>query len=221
VLAIGLGQTEGRRNLNGIGGNPGMLSSVETFISELRTLYAEPIDDLTRFERARPALQKLLEDPELKARAETWPSRTNPDAGYYENLLFYEDPEYGFVINALIKEPGDETPIHDHGDVLTVYGVLTGGETVKRYRRVENGAGPNGEDENIELELLGDHEVSPGYIDFVPPGDIHVEHNGPDRTVGIIVRNGNVGKNLQSWYDAEAGTRKRRYGPTQVPHTLD
>ena len=109
--------------------------------------------------------------------------------------------------------------------MLTVYGVLEGGETVKRYRRVDSGAGgadgAEGDDENIELELLGDHQVAPGYIDFVPPGDIHVEHNGPHRTIGIIVRNGNVGKNLQSWYDTDTGTRIRRYGPKQVPHTLD
>jgi len=199
-----------------------MLASVETFIAELRSLYAEPIDDITRYERARPALETLLADPELKARAESWPSRNDPAAGHYENLLFYEDPDFGFVINALIKEPGEATPVHDHGDVLTVYGVLEGGETVKRYRRVDSGAtGDGGSDENIELELLGDHQVAPGYIDFVPPGDIHVEHNGPHRTIGIIVRNGNVGKNLQSWYDTDTGTRIRRYGPKQVPHTLD
>jgi hypothetical protein len=63
--------------------------------------------------------------------------------------------------------------------------------------------------------------VTLGYIDFVLPGDIHVEHNGPHRTTGIIVRNGNVGKNIQSWYDREIGSRFRRYGPVQVPHTLD
>ena len=139
------------------------------------------------------------------------------------NLLFYEDPDYGFVLNALIKEPGESTPVHDHGEVLTVYGVLAGGETVRRYRRVDAGAGENGgpeADDGIELELIGDHEVAPGYIDFVPPGDIHVEHNGPHRTIGLILRNGNVGKNLQSWYDEDTGTRIRRYGPKQVPHEL-
>lgn len=193
-----------------------MLPSIMKFISHLRDLYSEDLDDLTRYEQIRPALQELLNDPELNERAENWPSRNNPAQGYYENLLFYEDPDYGFVINALIKEPRESTPIHDHGEVLTVYGVLSGGETVRRYRRVDDGLG----DENIELELVGDHEVAPGYIDFVPPGDIHVEHNGPHRTIGIIVRNGNVGKNLQSWYDQPSGTRMRRFGPKQVPHDL-
>ena len=193
-----------------------MLASVETFIGHLRSLYDEDLDDVTRYEKARPALQTLLADPELKKRAETWPSRNDPEKGHYENLLFYEDPDYGFVINALIKEAGEATPIHDHGEVLTVYGVLAGGETVRRYRRTDDGA----DDGKIELEMVGDHEVAPGYIDFVPPGEIHVEYNGPHRTIGIIVRNGNVGKNLQNWYDKSSGTRVQRFGPTQVPHEL-
>ncbi|MGB0632165.1 MAG: hypothetical protein ACPGRZ_15855 [Alphaproteobacteria bacterium] len=200
-----------------------MLPALETFIAEFRALYAEDLDDLERFEKGRPLLETLLADPDLKQRAETWPSRNDPAKGHYENLLFYEDPDYGFVLNALIKQPGEATPIHDHGDVLTVYGVLSGGETVKRYRRVDKGAGQGGDpgaDEGIELELIGEHRVSPGYIDFVPPGDIHVEHNGPHRTIGLILRNGNVGKNLQSWYDEAAGTRIRRYGPSQVAHEL-
>ena len=193
-----------------------MLASVETFIGHLRSLYDEDLDDVTRYERARPALQTLLADPELKKRAETWPSRNDPEKGHYENLLFYEDPDYGFVINALIKEAGEATPIHDHGEVLTEYGVLAGGETVRRYRRTDDGA----DDGKIELEMVGDHEVAPGYIDFVPPGEIHVEYNGPHRTIGIIVRNGNVGKNLQNWYDKPSGTRVQRFGPKQVPHEL-
>ena len=193
-----------------------MLPSVKTFVSRLRELYSLDMDDLTRYERIRPALQELLNDPELTERAKDWPSRNNPAEGYYENLLFYEDPEYGFVINALIKEPEESTPIHDHGEVLTVYGVLSGGETVRRYRRVDHG----GANEGIQLELVGDHEVTPGYIDFVPPGDIHVEHNGPHRTIGIIVRNGNVGKNIQSWYDQASGTRTQRFGPRQIHHEL-
>ena len=200
-----------------------MLPALETFIAEFRALYTENIDDIERFERGRPLLETLLADPDLKDRAKNWPARNDPARGHYENLLFYEDPAYGFVLNALIKEPGESTPVHDHGEVLTVYGVLAGGETVRRYRRVDAGAGENGvpeADDGIELELIGDHEVAPGYIDFVPPGDIHVEHNGPHRTIGLILRNGNVGKNLQSWYDEDTGTRIRRYGPKQVPHEL-
>ena len=196
-----------------------MLPAIENFISEFRCLYALDIDDLERFRQGIPMLENLLFDKELKARSMSWPSRNDPEKGHYENLLFYEDPDYGFVLNALIKEPGEETPVHDHGDVLTVYGVMLGGETVKRYRRIDCGVAED-KDEGIKLEQVGNNQVQPGYIDFVPPGEIHVEHNGPHRTIGLILRNGNVGKNLQSWYDTEAGPRSRRYGPKQVPYEL-
>jgi predicted metal-dependent enzyme (double-stranded beta helix superfamily) len=196
-----------------------MLPALETFIAEFRSLYALDIDDLERFQRGTPLLKALISDPELVTRSANWPSRNDPEKGHYENLLFYEDPDYEFVLNALIKEPGEATPVHDHGDVLTVYGVLKGGETVKRYRRIDPGLADDN-DEGIVLELMGDKQVLPGYIDFVPPGEIHVEYNGPHRTIGLILRNGNVGKKLQSWYDMDLGNRKRRYGPTQVPFTL-
>lgn len=188
-----------------------MLPALQDFIETMRGLYETVGDETERFEKARPHLQALLEDEALKERAETWPSRNDPAKGHYENLLFYEDDEHGFVINALIKEPGEGTPIHDHGKVWTLYGVLKGGETVHRYVRKEDGT----------LDQVGDHQVSPGYIDFVPPGEVHAEYNGPHRTVGIIVRSGNVGKNLQTWYDEKTGERKERYGPKQVAYALD
>ena len=196
-----------------------MLRALEQFISKFRSLYTLDIDDRERFRRGIPLLEILLSDRELKTRSMNWPSRNDPGKGYYENLLFYEDPDYGFVLNALIKDPGEATPVHDHGDVLTVYGVMIGGETVKRYRRIDQGV-TDDTDKGIELEAVGDNQVKPGYIDFVPPGEIHVEYNGPHRTIGLILRNGNVGKNLQSWYDIEAGTRSRRFGPKQVHHKL-
>ena len=45
----------------------------------------------------------------------------------------------GFVVNALVKDPGEQTPIHDHAHTWTLYGVLEGGEKVTRYRRADDG----------------------------------------------------------------------------------
>ena len=193
-----------------------MLPAVQEFIDAMRTLHEEVADVEERWEKARPYLGKLLEDEALIEHSRTWPSRNDPARGHYENLLFYEDPDYGFVINALIKEAGESTPIHDHGEVWTLYGVLRGGETVRRYRRTDDDSDPG----RATLERADTHDVTPGFIDFVPPGEVHAEYNGPRKTVGIIARSGNVGVNPQNWYDEEAGTRVRRYGPTQVPYAL-
>ena len=193
-----------------------MLPAVQDFIDTLRTLYAEEPDVAQRWEKVRPHLGRLLQDPALREHSKTWPSRNDPAKGHYENLLFYEDPDHGFVINALIKQAGEGTPVHDHGETWTLYGVLEGGETVHRYRRTDDDSDPG----RASLEREGEHNVKPGYIDFVPPGAVHAEYNGPTRTIGIIVRSGNVGKNKQNWYDAEAGTRTQHFGPKQVPYEL-
>ena len=134
---------------------PRHAASTRNFHRRFPKLYKKDIDDVDRFERGRPLPEALLADTDLKERGENWPARNDPARGHFENLLFYEDPDYGFVLNALIKEPGESTLIHDHGVVLTVYGVLIGGETIRHYRRVDSGAGEGGEpgsDDGIELE---------------------------------------------------------------------
>ena len=96
------------------------------------------------------------------------------------NLLFYEDPDYGFVLNALIKAPGLKTSVHDHGRSWTLYGVLEGGETVMRLDRIDDGLQVP---EMADIREAGSHEVVPGYIDFRAPWEIHQEHNSNQRTV--------------------------------------
>lgn len=192
------------------------IAAFDDFVASMRALYRAPMDDAQRFERVRPLLEKLLTDAELRRRADDWVAPNDPARGVYRNLLFYEDPDYGFVVNALVKAPGDATPIHDHGPIWTLYGVLEGGERVVRYRRTDDGR----DRDHAALEVEGDHEVRPGYIDFVPPGDIHAEFNGNHRTVGVIVRSGNVGRTEQCWYDGATGRITRRLGPEQVPHPL-
>ena len=104
------------------------LPALSRFIDEMRALYAEPMDPKDRFDKARPLLQTLLSDAELRERSKSWPSGSDHANRDYTNLLFYEDPDYGFAVNALVKDPGEQTPIHDHAHTWTLYGVLEGGE---------------------------------------------------------------------------------------------
>ena len=192
------------------------LPALQAFIDSMREICAEPLEERERFERARPLLDKLLADSDLRERSKTWPSGSDHANRDYTNLLFYEDPDYGFVVNALIKDPGEQTPVHDHAHTWTLYGVLEGGEKVVRYRRVDDGTS----DEKAELELVGEHMVEPGYIDFVPPYEVHAEYNGDRRTIGVIVRSGKVGTFLQNWYDPDTGAIEKNLGPRQVPYDL-
>lgn len=193
------------------------LPALQLFIDEMRALYREGLPDSAHWKKARPLVGRLLGDPVLKERSRAWPSGRDQSKAEYVNLLLYEDPDYKFAVNALVKAPGETTPVHDHAHTWTLYGVLEGGERVVRYRRKDDGRVEG----RCDLECVGDHEVKPGYIDFVPPWDIHAEHNGPHRTVGVIVRSAKVGGFLQNLYRPEQGAVEKFYGPRQVPFELD
>ena len=55
---------------------------------------------------------------------------------------------------------------------------------------------------------------------FVPPGEAHAEYNGPQRTVGVILRSRRLGNFPQNWFDPETGAIQKHLGPEQVPYEL-
>jgi predicted metal-dependent enzyme (double-stranded beta helix superfamily) len=178
------------------------------FIAAMRALWREDMADAERWQRVAGLLPMLLDSAALKESAQSWPP---PPANHprAQNLLFYEDPDHRFVINGLIKRPGDTTPVHDHAHTWTVYSVLEGEERVVRYRRNGNA-----------LEEDGDYHVRPGFIDVVPPRMIHAEFAGPARTVAVIVRSEKVGGFMQGRFDPATGAASEAPGPEQVPYGL-
>lgn len=194
-----------------------MLPAAEEFVQKVREIYQRVDDMEERFAEIRPALQELLKDEELKEASKEWPFRNEPEKGYIENLLFYEDPDYGFVLNSLLKKPHESTPVHDHAHTWTLYGVLRGTETVIRYERTDSGES----EEHADLKEISSHNVEPGYIDFVRPFDIHVEHTGEEPVVGVIFRDQKVGGFLQNYYDKDSGKINKTKGPVQIPYSLE
>ncbi len=146
------------------------------------------------------------------ARSKKWPKCAQAERA--ENLLFYEDPDFGFVINGLVKAPNTRTSIHDHAHNWTLYGVLDGGENIERYKRLDDGSRPDyAEVQNTEHFLVG-----PGDIDLVRPWQIHAEESGDERTVAIIVRAEKAGGFLQGRYDPVNKKYWQGYGPRQIPY---
>lgn len=189
-------------------------TALSRFIAGARSLWAWEPDSEKRWAKLQPLLRELLADPELRARSQEWPARAPHDPP--ENLVFYEDPEFGFVVNGLIKAPGTRTPIHDHAHNWTLYGVLDGSETIERYERVDDGAKP----EYADLRQTGNFRVGPGDVDLVRPWQIHAEESGVGRTVAIIVRAEKPGGFLQGRYDLASKKYSQGYGPKQVPYKL-
>jgi predicted metal-dependent enzyme (double-stranded beta helix superfamily) len=189
-------------------------SAVQQFIAAARQLFAVEKDPEKRWQKMTPLLQALIADPAVKQQSKDWPSCRQSERA--QNLLFYEDPDYQFVINGLIKNPRSRTQIHDHAHNWTLYGVLDGHETIERYERLDDGSKPNFAD----IRQTEHVEVGPGKVDLVAPYQIHAEESGAERTVAIIVRAEKAGGFLQGRYDPANKKYWQGYGPEQIPYEL-
>ena len=191
------------------------LPAAQSLIDEIRTLYTKRLDAAELWKQIELSMRKLLADSVLKERAQEWPA-TVESAPTVRNLLFYEDPDYGFVFNATVRQPNVISSVHDHGEVWTLYGLIEGHETILRYERID-GAIDAG---TAALKLVGRNALGPGDIDVVPPGKIHQEHAGPQRSIAFIVRAKRPGTFKQHYYNPETGAVAVADGPEQVEHAL-
>lgn len=186
----------------------------QKFIDDLRDIWAHEPDMGRRMEKAKPFLAALLRDEDLKARSAHWPSTEGR-----QNLRFYVDEDYGFVINGVVRMPGRTGSVHDHGIVWVLYGVLDGAESLERYKRVDDGSTPS----YAKVAMTSLTTGAQGKVDLVAPHEIHAEQGGPTRSVAIIVRSQRTGEGtvLQKGFDKETGEITERYGPKQVPFELN
>jgi len=193
----------------------GRVSALDRFVEETRAWFAAEADLERRWTGLAPILARLLAEPEVKLAAKGWPYCGRVD-GRASNLLFYEDPDFGFAINGLTKTGAARegvTTVHDHAHIYTLYGVLEGHERVERYERVDDGSRPD----HAELARSADMLVGPGEIDLVRPYEIHTEVTAGERTVAIIVRSQKGGEFLQGRYDLRTHEAMQVLGPRQVP----
>jgi predicted metal-dependent enzyme (double-stranded beta helix superfamily) len=188
------------------------LPAFEKFIQDLRAAWAELPDMKARMKRGQTLLEGLVKDPSMRAASKSWPSTEGR-----KNLLFYEDADYGFAVNGVVRVPGRKGSIHDHAHAWTAYGILDGTETLERFRRVDDGSKQG----YAQLELESVTEGESGKVDLVPPFDVHAEQGGPTRSVAVILRSERVaGKVLQGSYDQEKNTVRRIEGPTNIPYEI-
>ncbi len=186
-------------------------SAFSRFIASTRELFAEEKDLDQRWQRLAPLLRELLADPQVREHSKNWPECAHKERA--ENLLFYEDPDFGFVVNGLTKAPHTRTQIHDHAHNWTLYGVLDGTETIERYQRLDDGSKPD----YVEIRGVSKLRAGPGEVDLVRPWEIHAEASGEERTVAIIVRAEKAGGFLQGRYDPVNKKYWQGYGPIQIP----
>ena len=184
----------------------------EKFIQDLRAAWAEVPDMEARMKKGQQLLEALVKDEGLRQASKSWPSTEGR-----KNLLFYEDPDYGFAVNGVVRIPGRKGSIHDHAHAWTAYGLLDGTESLERFRRIDD----RSQEGHAELELESVTQGTPGKVDLVPPFDIHAEQGGPTRSVAIILRSERVaGKVPQGSYSMEGNLYRQIEGPTNVPYNI-
>lgn len=190
-----------------------MLPAFEKFVSDLRDIWAKYPDDETRMKRAHELMESdLLPDPALREHCKNWPSTEGR-----KNLLFYTDPDYGFVINGVVRVPGRTGSVHDHADGWVLYGLLDGTESLERFKAVES----RKEEGYVKVELVSNTQGQAGKADLVPPYDIHAEQGSDVRSVAVILRSRVlVGEVLQGRYNRETGEYYEGSGPDQIPYAL-
>ncbi len=184
----------------------------EKFIQDLRAAWAEVPDMEARMKKGQQLLEALVKDEGLRQASKSWPSTEGR-----KNLLFYEDPDYGFAVNGVVRIPGRKGSIHDHAHAWTAYGLLDGTESLERFRRIDD----RSKEGHAELELESVTQGTPGKVDLVPPFDIHAEQGGPTRSVAIILRSERVaGKVPQGSYSMEGNLYRQIEGPTNIPYSI-
>lgn len=187
-------------------------------VEAVRGVYGDSSGEPTRWGRISEVLQAALAEPELRAAAGNWPTSHDRANRRYTNLLFYEDPDFGFVVNGLVKDETGRTPVHDHGHAWVAYGLLEGAETILRYR-IPSGS-PLVGGRNPALELDGRFALAAGEVDLVPPWTFHAEQAETERTVAVMVRSARVGKFAHRRFDPDTGRVYDHPGPHQIPYKL-
>ncbi len=185
---------------------------LEDFIAEARKVWGLQTPMSERVSQILPLMQGLVANPAIREAVKSWPSTEGVG-----NLLLYTDPDYDFVVNAVVRDPGRKGSVHDHADAWVLYGLVEGTETLERWRRLDDGSVPG----YAKVELESASRGVAGHVDVVSPNDIHAELGGPDRSVAIIFRSVRfVGRVLQNGYDPATNTVIQRSGPKQVPFEI-
>jgi predicted metal-dependent enzyme (double-stranded beta helix superfamily) len=188
------------------------LPAFDKFVQELRSAWAAVPDTEARMIKGAALLAVLVNDETMRQAAKNWPSTEGR-----KNLLFYEDRDYGFAINGVVRPARRKGSIHDHAHAWTAYGVLDGTESLERFRRVDD----KSIDGYAKLSLASVSEGKPGKVDLVAPFDIHAEQGGATRSVAVILRSERVaGRFLQGSYDKENNTMCRIEGPVNIPYEI-
>ncbi len=143
---------------------------IPAFVAEVEQVVAVEHDSHALAHAVEARLKRLLRTPDLLAPEHR---RTLPD--HYSANLVMVAPSGAFSVVALVWQPGQFTPIHDH-ICWCVVGVLEGSERETRYHLLRDDSGERW------LRTDGEDMMVPGMTcALVPPAEnIHCVRNAGD-----------------------------------------
>jgi 3-mercaptopropionate dioxygenase len=174
-----------------------------TFLSRATTLTAghtEPADCVL-------ALAPLMVDLIDNADSFLEPRHYRSDPERYSRNLVHAAPDGSLSLYVIVWQPGQWTPVHDHGS-WGVVGVLSGVLEERSYVRLSP---DRGADSGIELARGGVILLARGAVtSFVPnPDHIHVTGVAAGRPPAVSLHLYGRTMNDFNTYDVAAGTRTR------------
>ena len=153
------------------------------------------------------ALAPLMLDLIEQAGSFLEPRHYRSDAGSYTRNLIFDLPDDSLSLYSIVWQPGQWTPVHDHGS-WGVVGVIEGVLEERSYVRLSPDRGAN---EGSELARGGTVLLRQGAVtSFVPtPDHIHVTGVPAERPRAVSLHL--YGRMMSSFniYDVAAGTRRR------------
>ena len=170
--------------------------SVEQYVSDLRAIAAEEIDDVEITRRVKPLAKRLAAAPGwMKPEYKT----CDPDQGFGVHLLHEED-NHDLAVFVLSWMPDRGTQPHNHLTWAVVAGI-EGVEHEVGYNRLDDGSKPGFAD----LQKSGEETLRPGDVSACMPHDIHsVWNTGTEVSVSLHTYGSHLNHTGRSEFDVEA-----------------
>ena len=127
----------------------------------------------------------------------------------------FDDEKAGLSLYTLVWNPGQWTPVHDHG-TWGVVGIIEGRLDEQSYLRVDPGQAndqanvqASGQDDNIDLQRSSLVLLSPGSISTFVPNPDHIHRTGCAENGSRCVSLHLYGRAMNSFYayNVDEGTR--------------
>ena len=159
------------------------VEAFNNFISGTRDLYRHELPPEQHWKEVADLLRALVDDDWFCRMTDDWPT------GDGKQYVIYEDPEFGFVVDGLVRGAYHKAAIHDHAHTWTAYGIVSGWERMTRYVRTDDGSNT----ERADIELVSSEVCQAGTVDIIPPWELHTESNEDNRAVALSVRSETLG----------------------------